>query len=296
VLNAVINPVGVVDEYLHGLNRSFGHWGDRSVYRWAFERQVGAPAADLMVLHGESGPVAGSAVSYRRIRHTGGEMLAGIMTGSWTLPEARGRGAFAQAIQESRRLTAARGGAALLAFVTHDNASRRRLVAAGCAEVPTFYVASTDTTTAPDGAPPVHADEAGPAELFRAHERWVQEAPGAHVIYPSVAEWASQFLERALPVECVRVAGAHCLVERAAASDRVLWIAGPDPAAAVAALLARASGAGRQLFFFTCDQALAQAGAALNMVARPGSLTVISAGDDEAELPTGWRLQGGDRV
>lgn len=296
MLDVEINPEGGEDEYLAGLNRSFGHWGDAGAYAWAFRRRVGALQADLMVLRGETGTVAGSAVSYRRVRHAGGEFLAGIMTGSWTLPEARGQGAFARAIEESRRLVAGHGGTALLAFVTHDNASRRRLVAAGSAEVPTFYVASAAGTPSPAGAPAVHADQAAPEELFRAHREWQERGEGAYFVYPSAAEWASQFLERALPVECVRAAGCRCLVERAAASDRVLWMDGPDPAGAVPALLARAVAAGRQLFFFTREALLAEAGAALGMAAKPGSLTVIGAGDGGAELPTEWRLQGGDRV
>ena len=117
---------------------------------------------------------------------------------------------------------------------------RRRLVAAESTEVPTFYVASRIDTREPPGAPGVRAADAVPEELFRAHCRWQEQGTGAYFVYPSAREWASQFLERALPVECLSAAGCRCLVERAAASDRVLWMDGPDPRAAVSALLARA--------------------------------------------------------
>jgi hypothetical protein len=55
-----VNPSGVQDEYLSGLNRSFGHWGDRRLFMWAFEREVGAPTADLMVLRDQGEIIAGS--------------------------------------------------------------------------------------------------------------------------------------------------------------------------------------------------------------------------------------------
>ena len=138
-LDVEINPSAVEEKYLSGLNRSFGQWGDRDAYRWDFEREVGARPADLMVLRDHGEILAGSAVSYRTVSLGDDRILIGIMTGLWTLPEARGCGASAEVIVESRRLVASRGGAVLIAFVTHENASRRRLVAAGCLEIPTWY-------------------------------------------------------------------------------------------------------------------------------------------------------------
>jgi hypothetical protein len=297
-----VNPAGVEDEYLAGLNRSFGHWGDRSDYRWDLERQVGARVADLMVLRLGGAMVAGSAVSYRMVRFRGEEFLVGIMTGSWTLPEARGLGAFTRIISESRRLVAASGGSLLIAFVTCDNASRRRLVAAGCLEVPTWYVLSTAETLAPLGVSDVTLSARTVDELYRAHLCWLDASPGAHPVYPSAEVWGSQFLHRPLPVERLATAGCDCLVERSADSDRVLWLVGADPSAGIAALLARAVAAQRQFFFFTVDAVLARAGAALGMAVKPGSITVLDAREapdspaSSSALPGVWRLQGGDRA
>jgi hypothetical protein len=301
-LEVDINPSGVEDAYLAGLNRSFGQWGDRSAYTWDFEREVGARVADLIVLRDHGVIVAGSAISYRMVRYRNVDLLVGVMTGSWTLPEARGRGAFSQVIHESRCLVATRGGGALIAFVTQDNASRRRLVAAGCLEVPTWYVASNAETPAPAEAPVVEPSSSTVDELFRAYERWQREDTGAYVVYPSVDVWTSQYLDRPLPVERLTAAGCTCLVERAAAADRVLWIDGPEPSSGVAALLARAVATGRQLFVFSVQPHLARAGVALGMVAKPGSITVLDVprtpadGPERATLPAEWRLQGGDRA
>lgn len=301
-LDVEINPIGIEAEYLAGLNRAFGHWGDRALYRWAFEREVGARAADLMVLRDHGAIVAGSAVSYRTVRQGDDELLVGVMSGSWTLPEARGRGAFSQMIVESRQLVASRGGTALIAFVTQDNASRRRLAAAGCIEVPTWYVASSSETSPPIEATVVERSAASADDLFQALRRWQAAGTGAYVVYPSLDVWASQYLERPLPVERLSVAGGECLVELADVSDRVLWIDGPDQPAAVAALLARAISASRQLFMFTAETGLAEAGMKLGMVARPGSVTVLdpfdrpAGGPERPGLPTEWRLQAGDRA
>ena len=301
-LDVEVNPSGLDDEYLAGLNRSFGNWGDRSAFRWDFQREVGSRVADLMVLRDGGSIVAGSAVSYRTVRFGDAELLVGIMTGSWTLPEARGRGAFSAIIDESRRLLATRGGTVLIAFVTQDNASRRRLVAAGCLEVPTWYVASNAETPLPDHAPAVEPSPATIGELYRAHRRWQGEGTGAYVEYPSVGVWASQYVDRPLPVERLTAAGCTCLVERSATSDRVLWIDGTDPRAAVAALLARAIAAGRQLFVFAAQAGLASAGVDLGMVGKPGSIAVLDAlegvnGDPgRSSLPAEWRLQAGDRA
>jgi hypothetical protein len=301
-LDVEINPGGVEDKYLSGLNRSFGQWGDRHAFRWDFEREVGARPADLMVLRDHGQILAGSAVSYRTVCLGDDRILIGIMTGSWTLPEARGRGAFSQVIVESQRLVASRGGSVLIAFVTHENASRRRLVAAGCLEIPTWYVASNQETMAPVDAPVVETSTATVAQLFRARKRWQGHGSGAYVLYPSVEVWASQYLDRPLPVERLTAAGCHCLIEHAPVSDRILWIDGGDRSAALAALLARAVGTGRQLFLFTMDAGLVQAGIELGMVAKPGSITVLDPLDQRAgpsglaSLPTAWRLQGGDRA
>ena len=296
-----INPSGLGDVYITGLNQSFGHWGDREMYRWAFEREVNARPADLMVLRDDHEIVAGSAVSYRIVRFEGIESLVGVMTGSWTLPAARGRGAFSQVIDESRRLVASRGGDTLIAFVTQENASRRRLVAAGCLEVPTWYVASNEQTVGPIDAPSVRPSTATVDELFRAYRGWQESGAGASVVYRDSDVWAAQFLDRPLPVERLAVAGCQCLVEHAPASDRVLWIDGQDPAIALAGLLTRAVAMGRQLFVYTLQGELAEALVELGMVAKPGFLAILDAdlgGDslDASALPTRWRLQGGDRA
>ena len=117
-------------QYLEALNVCFPAWGGREMFDWCFTRESAGLRPDLMTLHAGGGAVAGTANTYRRIRLPNGETLVtGIMTGSWTLPESRGLGAFTRLIGESRDLAAARGAGLLLAFVTRHE--RKRQPAAG---------------------------------------------------------------------------------------------------------------------------------------------------------------------
>lgn len=253
-------------------------------------------------------------------------MLAGIMTGSWTLPEARGRHYFSRMIEQSVSQTKRQGGALLLAFVTAQNASYQRLAAAGSALFPTFYLAAEapspiaarnlQVSEAPDAAPLHEAIERHQAAAGRA----------SHFFYPTTTDWSSQVIERPLPTEILEVGkGCWCVVEKAATTDRLLaWFA--DPASEVAAsdrvtaLWRRASAAGRKFFFFTASGALKDEAVQLGLTCAPGFLTALVADrgalaramgatkewDSEdskilAEATSPWHLgpweiQGGDRM
>jgi len=300
LVERTIDPTDAGDRqaYLAGLRAGFGpEWGGEDRFDWAFSRTCGGPTADLTVLESSTGgqPLAGSAVTYRRLAlvQDGEAVLVGIMTGSWTRPEAQGQGCFSQVIDWSQRVASARGASALLAFVTEANPSRRRLAAAGATEVASSYLASSPSTPAPDAAPAVvMVDDPGPVALAALSAR-----PGAHrFAYPDVAAWSSQHLLRPDPVEVVAVAGAMAVVERGAASDRVLHVSeeeSADPEGVLGGLLARAVTAGRQLFCFTTTPAWVTAGTALGMVAGSGSICVLPTG----AVPGGpWVVHGGDRM
>lgn len=128
------------EKYVYYLNESFSNWGDLSLYNWCFERQVGAPKSDIIVVKSNNCILAGSGVSYRMLEiPTLGARMVGIMTGSWTLEQSRGKGCFTKIIEESLKLCRDRGASYLIAFVTQDNGSARRLEASGADLVKTKY-------------------------------------------------------------------------------------------------------------------------------------------------------------
>lgn len=241
-------------EFLAGANAAFGKWGDEALFRWAFRGD-----AELLFLEEDGRALAGSGVVYRTL--SSGECGA-IVTGAWTLPEARRRGALTQLTEATREIARERGGVAL-AFMRQDNPSARRFAALGARMHPTFYCRSTGIPAAPaDG---------------RARPSDAPQFPSSFVYTP--AEWRVQYLERpGARIECLDGA----IVERTADFDRVHAMADEG---VLPALAARAHAAGRRLFWFA--------------MTRPSIECEWTSGFF-AELPASsvsdWVLQNGDRM
>jgi hypothetical protein len=319
-----INPEGIDAEYLRGLNTCFPHWGDERMAQWAFRRALsGNPASDLMVLREDDGELlAGSAVSYRTVRlPNGNEIRAGIMTGSWTLPAARGRGCFARIIEESAAITREREGALLLAFVTEENPSRRQLLKAGAAAVPTWYLVADGSAKEDVPAELAPAAEADVTEAFSA---WQTQKNGrAHFSYGTFDDWKDQFIDRPAEVSVVRDAsGSLAVIERHAETDRIQAHLASSLAAAMElfkTLHAYSVSRGRKVFSFTTDIALADGCEAIGFRKIPGYLTVMAVNwaclqkgsNIEATVPIDnspltdsdspwflgvWEIQSGDRM
>lgn len=259
---------GTEDErvYLAALNQCFPHWGDRAMFDWCFTRESAGLSPDLLWLCAADGPVAGTANTYRQLRLANGRTVrAAIMTGSWTLPAARGLGAFTRIIAESRTLAAERHAGLLLAFVTTTNASFGRLRDAGAALFPTAYCRSAgepstnlaDSSTSAnessgDADDPrwmdlsldtadsglelllsANASASGGSrrssggENAEAGVRAGVEAEAGFVSFTYAGEeWRDQFLRR--PSQVALVSGAdrwRALVERAPLFDRLLALA-----------------------------------------------------------------------
>lgn len=278
-LDVEVNPEGLDDEYLRCLNTCFPHWGDESVFKWVFCRALlPDPLPDRFVLREDGNLLAGSAVSYRTVSLPNGNAIrVGIMTGSWTLEAARGRGCFSRVIQESIRITREREGALLLAFVTHDNPSCRQLQRAGAAMFPTSYLVAN-----PDAANETtdHIEETGDTDLERAVEQWAHAKKNQSSFrYSSFETWKSQFVERPWVTEVVRNGpGAFAVIEKHAETDRINALWAPSKEREIALLndlRTRASLEGRKLFAFSTDEELAAAWRDSGLIEKPGFLTAI---------------------
>ncbi len=324
-LEVDVNPQGLDDKYLRCLNTSFPHWGEEYVFKWAFCRALPPdPLPDRFLLREEGNLLAGSAVSYRTLSLPNGSAIrVGIMTGSWTLEAARGRGCFSRVIQESIRITREREGALLLAFVTHDNPSCRQLQRAGAAMFPTSYLIANpeDTSEIADSVA-----EIGDADLKRAVDHWAgAKKDQSSFRYSSFETWKSQFVDRPWETKVVGDAsGAFAVIERHAETDRINALGAPSKAREIAFLhdlRTRASLEGRKLFAFSTDGELAAGWRNRGLIEKPGFLTAIvtdsrrlgdalgvvgSSGDSlENQLLADcsgqwslgrWNLQSGDRM
>jgi len=323
-LQLEINPEGIDDEYLRCLNTCFPNWGDEQVSDWVFHRALPPdPPPDRFVLRENGEPLAGSAVSYRSVGLPNGNTIrAGIMTGSWTLPAARGRGCFTQMIETSISITREREGALLLAFVTEDNPSRRQLEKAGAALIPTSYLIAENTLGSP--APP--ENPLFPAkDISRLFQSWQQRRAGrCHFTYTSLQDWKGQFADRPWQTEVVQnSSGSFAILEKHTATTRINALSGilfEEELSLLHMLRAQAQAEGRKLFLLSTDAVLSaacklegftekqgfltamvtdwpQLGRASGVSAVPGSPANSLLADPSSPWYLGqWELQSGDRM
>lgn len=298
MLTVEINPPQIDDLYLDALNTCFGHWGDQTAFDWVFRRRLSFPDTDRMILRQDGDTLlAGSGVTYRQLALPNGSTLdIGIMTGSWTLPAARRQGCFSRIIQESIERTRRHGGSLLIAFVTEDNASTRRLIAAGSALVPSHYLFTVPETPRP--APPAQLTTLEPdsGTVARLMEQTaLVTADHVHFNYPAPADFVSQFIQRPDPTTILADArGNLAVIEAVGDTDRVQLFAPVSGSrenveAFLGLLVARALAHNRKLFLFTTQEAVFQAAQTLGLGHKPGYITLLIA--DAARL---WSALGTD--
>jgi GNAT superfamily N-acetyltransferase len=250
-----INLPGMEELYEQNLRACFPHWGDEAVSRWFFARTVGGPPADRLVVVDQGTLLAGAALTHRRLRlANGADVPVGIITGAWTLPQARNQGLFSRLSAEALALGRKRGLAMILAFVTDENPSSRALARLGFAGVFARYhvarpgphprTSALEPVAVPDGEEVRHL--ADRAQAFR--------NGAVHFAYQTVAEWSSQFLERPCPTYIVRLGrNAGAVVETVRDTDRIQLLLrdGEDGRTVLESLHAWCAARHRSLFFYT---------------------------------------------
>lgn len=289
--------------YLEALQSCFGGWGGETEFDWYFRRPFGGSVADRFVIADGGEWIAGSAVSWRRLAEPDGtERAVGIMTGSWTLPAARGRGCFAAIIEHSRQLCVERGADWLLAFVTRDNPSRRQLERAGSLMIPTDYLWSEEGAAPPAPAEEPRLVEPEPGLLEALWRRHAAQGEGrVRFLYEDPAAWSGQLVERPLPTDLLRVEGqGEILVERHPVFDRILAtvpLAAERRLELARAVWARALREGRRFFAFTSRAEEAAAlREALGLGGIPGFITLLPAAAPAPAAGSDWSVESGDRV
>ncbi len=327
--NVYFNPPGIKKEYLCGLNACFGHWGDKKSFDWVFGRKLSFPDTDLMIVTDDNQELlAGSGITYRLLKLPNGNSITiGIMTGSWTLPAARCKGCFTRIIESSLEQTATRGGALLIAFVTQDNASTRRLTAAGSLLVPGYYIFSTPETPCPQNSG--RLETVSPSGDTIAEIREISSSAGinrVHFVYPRTEDFLSQIVDRPDSTTILRdPCGNMAVVESVGETDRLQYLAlstkkPADVCSFLTSMLAFVLGKERKMFLYTADRTTLDAAQKLGMGHKPGYITLLTADDrllqravrdgsgkkgreqpapaDTGEYPfTGqWHVHSGDRA
>ena len=310
---------------LRYLNECFPGWGDQRMFDWAFSRQMhGQPPSDYILLSEGGETLAGSGVSYRQgLLPNDVAITVGIMTGSWTLPAARGRGFFARMILESVKLTASRNGALLLAYVTTDNPSCRALLRSGAAAIPTSYLVRQPGPGEMETRAEALAEVADISDTLI--DQWRRQYVGfTHFGYQTPNDWRSQFLYRpSRPRVLTRNSDEFVMIDEYADTDRIVAYLGSQgrfPAGLFGAVVSRTVSRGKKMFAFCCDPDLLECCLTSGFTERPGFITVnvadwhllasalgvkgpkqensnaLVADPQSPWFIGGWRLQSGDRM
>jgi GNAT superfamily N-acetyltransferase len=290
----LIEPVTDVDAraaaYLEGLNACFPGWGGPESFDWCFRRTLGGPPADLFIVEEEGALIAGSAIVYRRALRAGAgapERLA-IMSGSWTLPAARGRGIFKRMIQASRDRAGERGCGLLIAFAHGDNPSAYALAAAGATIVPSFYLASPGPTVS-NGIRPEPASGAERAFAARSFPL------GASRIHYEPGEWRSQMLDRPRPTEALQLdGGLVAICEPGPGATRLLDVSATGSGDFTAAAIEAAAHA-NGLTAYSNDQACVEPMIRAGFSSNAGGVYLLGTAGDPVP-PEPWWFANGDRM
>jgi GNAT superfamily N-acetyltransferase len=306
-LRILVNPVAIEAEVGPAfLTRCFARpWTD-VMYRWYLRRSFGGEVSDRLILMDGAHAVAGCGVVYRQLRTQDGEVhRVSVVVAACTLPSARGRGCYARVLQAAADRSAVRGCAALLGFVTADNATGRGLRRLGAAAIPSAYIVSRQRAPFPE-AGILQLRDAKVADDWpaRAEARLRAEAAPAAFHYPDASAWRSQMVDRPHCVQTLRI-GATCraVVEGVGDTDRLQWLDGDvrERLAAIRAIVARARCRRRKFFMYSTCPHEAAAARRLGLAAHPGYMMALALQAGHASTvrdwaSISWRVQSGDRL
>ncbi len=306
-LKILINPAGIDAEVgPQFLTRCFASPWTGAMYRWYLQRSFAGEPPDRVVLMDGARAVAGCGLVYRQLRTQDGEIhRVSVVVAACTLPGARGRGCYGRVLQAAVERSAARGCAALLGFVTAENATGRGLARLGAAAIPSAYLVSR---------PRAALAQAGVLQLRDAKptDDWPVQAAaraGAAPVpggfhYPDAGAWRSQMVDRPHGVQALRVgAGCRAVIERVGDTDRLQWLdgAGRERLPVIRALVARACRGGRKFFMYSTCAHEAAAARRLGLTAHPGYLMALALQSGGASTVRdwpgmSWQVQSGDRM
>lgn len=210
-----INPENYQAAYIKYINECFNGWGQDKEYSWAFNRKIGDKSSDIMIIKNEEDEViAGSAVTYRKLKAPQGNTIdIAIMTGSWTLPKARGKGCFSKIIDLSKELAAKKEVPYLTAFVTESNASFRRLRDAGSELLPTSLLFSPEEPFAIADTLEVKAMEDSEEVVADIYSRFKHLHRNTLSYDYTPEEFYLQYIARPKKVEILKIGHEYAVVE-----------------------------------------------------------------------------------
>ncbi|MBS7332308.1 MAG: hypothetical protein KIG88_01760 [Weeksellaceae bacterium] len=294
-MNWKLNPEGIKEQYLNCLNECFGHWGDSQLYEWVFYRECGLVKPDLFLLNtSDDDLMAGSALTYRKLAIPGSDPIStGIMTGSWTLPNARGKGCFTEIISYSKKLVLNHKYNFLTAYVTEQNASFRRLRDFGSLLIPTYYIIVDNDLLLINHKTikeiDINADSI--RKCFQLREQNLKNV--IHYDY-NLCEFESQFIKRSgTKVRIFKIDNEYLITEENNHTVRILWSSSYS-VVMIQVLLNWAKLYNKNVFFMSTDSTWKEN---KDVKIIPGYFTVINSSLREIDID--WNninIQYGDKM
>lgn len=299
----LLSPGANQRDYLAGLNTCFGHWGSIVEYKWCFDRAFNQHKPErLGWFDNDDRLVAGSGISYRDLVIGGHNLTVGVMTGSWTLPECRGRGIFKDAISKSLECSIKESAVGLAAFVTADNPSAKALVAAGSKLVASHYCfAEPYQAESIDMAMAMNFRVLSPSEMAQClQDRNAKNTNANRFCYQNDDDMRWQFLSRPNPVLGVQIGKTRAILEVAPRDLRVLCLVVDDDNADTFEILRQiASAMGKNIFIFTtCGRPPSGYGfknGFVTILPKPGSILDELMSQD-TKISSDWFIESGDRI
>jgi len=221
--NILINPKDYEDKYIYYLNLCFTNWGTDKDYNWVFNRTVGDKSSDIIIIRNEDNDViAGSGISYRKLKTENNNTIdIGIMTGSWTLPKARGKGCFSKMIAISKDICNQKGVPFLTAFVMESNPSFRRLSDAGSLLIPTCHFFSKEVSYPDTGNISVVKEKSQiKSEIYYKFKKSQNDYLNFHY---TTEEFFQQYINRIKNIELLKIGNDYAIIEETESIIKVLF-------------------------------------------------------------------------
>lgn len=219
-----INPKNYQNEYIDYLNQCFNNWGKEKEYNWVFNRIIGGISSDIVIIKDENNKViAGTGITYRKIKSQDESIIdIAILSGSWTLPDARGRGCFTKMIDISQKIANGKDVGYLTAFVMETNSSYRRLKDAGSLLYPTYHLFSPNVLYSDANEFSVKLLSNNNQIISDIFDRFQKTQNDSTSFIYTKEEFSKQYLHRPKNTKIVKIYNDYAIIEETVNSNKIL--------------------------------------------------------------------------
>ena len=284
----IINPSGFQSQYIDHLNECFNGWGGKSEYQWVFERKVGEHSPDILIIENdEDGVIAGSAITYRRLKDEKTAIDIGIISGSWTLPAARRKGCLTKFVEESKRICYEKEISFTCAFMMDTNPSSRRLRAAGSHMFPTYHLFSPEVPFKDINHDDVQFRKKNPELVEQVFQR-MNETQRHNLDYNyTPQEFKDQYIDRLEETIVLQFEEDFIVLAEGEDEMKILLLTYPTTDRFLTYLKITSNWClevkSKRAFYFTTRKARGEASIAVGFKNLPGYFTILNSGEEKVE-------------